>query len=292
MDLQIRPLHDLFGAEIMDGDLACCSRSTAEAIEEAIGIHGLLLFRNIAFADEEQARFAARFGPLQNMSGRPDTRAEILRISNVTEDGRIRPAEETSRRQHDANRLWHTDSSFLLPGATYSLLHARIVTAEGGHTEFYDSRAAWDALPADRQDMLVSRVADHSMLHSWRLAGVDMPGVTPARMPGVTRRLVPYHEPSGRRALMIPSHVERIDGFDYASAQALIEELTRIAAAPDRIYRHSWQVGDLLMWDNRCMLHRVTPYHPQEPRDLRSCRVLDLDDQGAIRQGAAQAGTI
>jgi alpha-ketoglutarate-dependent taurine dioxygenase len=108
-----------------------------------------------------------------------------------------------------------------------------------------------------------------------------MTNFTRAHLPSVTRRLVRPHAPSGRDALVIPSHVERVDGYDYADGRALIESLVAIAAAPERVYRHRWKVGDLLMWDNRCMMHRGTPF-PQfdQVRELRSCRVRDVDDEG------------
>jgi alpha-ketoglutarate-dependent 2,4-dichlorophenoxyacetate dioxygenase len=104
-------------------------------------------------------------------------------------------------------------------------------------------------------------------------------------LPSITRHLVRRHVPSGRDALLVASHIERIAGLDYAAGRALVDELTAIATAPDRVYRHQWREGDLLMWDNRCMIHRATPYAQfDEPRDLRSSRVVDAADDGVVRE--------
>ena len=279
MTLQTRPLHPLFGAEMLGVELT--EEASGAAVEQALGRYGLLLVRDVDFDDAGLARFAAQFGPLQNMSRNSDAPREIIRVSNIAEDGRLKSAEDATRRQHDANLLWHVDSSFLSPGATYSFLHACLVPEEGGDTEFFDARVAWEALGPERQAELRPLATGHSILHSMRLVGFEAPAFSAASAPPVRRKLVRRHGPSGRDALIIPSHVERVEGLDYEQGQALIAELTRIAAAPERVYRHRWRTRDLLIWDNRCVLHRATPYRAFEaPRDLRSCRVLDVADDG------------
>ncbi len=273
------PLHGLFGAEIAGADPA--DPGATREFVDAVGKWGLVLVRDVGLDDAGLARFAARFGPLQNMSGRTDARRDVIHVGNLGDDGRMKAADDANRIRHDANLLWHMDSSFLTPGATYSFLHGHIIPAEGGDTEFFDARVAWEALDADRQGELAGLTADHSMLHSWRLVGVEMPDVSRAKMPPTARKLVRRHPPSGRGALIIPSHVEQVEGLDYDQSQALVGELMAVAAAPERIYRHRWREGDLLIWDNRCILHRATPYRAfEEPRDLSSCRVLDLEDDG------------
>jgi alpha-ketoglutarate-dependent 2,4-dichlorophenoxyacetate dioxygenase len=278
MGVQTLPLHPLFGAELRGLDLADAGEPHA-SLRQALGERGLVLVRDAALDDDGLARVAARFGPLQNMSGDAQAPRSVIRVSNLADDGRLKTADDATRRQHDANRLWHMDSSFLSPGATYSFLHARIVPDQGGDTEFFDARAAWEALSPEQRRERAPLTAQHSILHSWRLVGVEMPRL--AKTPAVARKLVRRHRPSDRDALIIPSHVERIDGFDAAATQALLQELTEIAAAPARIYRHHWQARDLLIWDNRCVLHRATPFRAfQDPRDLRSCRGVDVDDDG------------
>lgn len=291
MTLDTRPLHPLFGAEVCGVDPQSEDPGLTAALDRAMGRFGLLLLRGVAADDAALTRIAARFGRLQNMSGSADVVQPLVRVSNLAEDGTIKPADDAQRLRHEANLMWHTDSSFLSPGATYSFLHARIVTQEGGRTEFCDTRAAWDSLSHDRQQALLPLEADHSMLHSWRLSGVEVDAVAPMAMPSVRRKLAPLHAPSGRRALMVPSHVERIVGLDATQCRALLDELQRVATRPDRVYAHIWQPGDLLVWDNRCMLHRVTPYAAMdERRDLRSCRVIDgADDSHVVASGALHA---
>ena len=276
MNWQFVPLHPLFGAEIAGVAITELDDAQIAQISEALATHGLLLLRGMPCDDDMLTDFASRFGSLQNLSGRPEAPTWVLRVTNLAQDGSIKPDDEPSRKQHDANRLWHADGTFMNPGTSYSFLQARIITSEGGQTEFCDTRLAWDALPAEQKTRLLPLKAHHSMLESWKKVGVAMPGTSRETMPGIARPLVHFHRQSGRNALMIPSHVEQIEGFDYAQGQQLLADLVRAATAPDQVYRHHWLPGDLLIWDNRCMLHRVTPYPGSiEPRELRTCRVVN-----------------
>jgi alpha-ketoglutarate-dependent 2,4-dichlorophenoxyacetate dioxygenase len=281
MDLQIGALHEAFGAEISGAQLSEPDEETMRALEAAIGRAGMLLFRDVGLDDAGLAAFAARFGPLQNMSSKPGEHLDVGQITNVDADGGMLPAGHAMRRQQDANELWHMDSTFRAPGATYSFLHARVIPDQGGDTEFCDTRVAFEALPAARQAELRALLGDHSIFHSRRLIGFEMTNYTAADLPPITRRLVRRHEPSGRDALVVASHIERVDGFDYAGGRRLIEELIAFATMPERVYRHRWRTGDLVMWDNRCILHRATTF-PQfeQTRDMRSCRVEDVRDTG------------
>ena len=284
---QIRPLHPLFGAEVTGLDLAAADDAAIAEIQQTIGHYGVLAFPGVTFDDDALAAFARRLGPLQNLTSRAGKVLEVTRVSNLDAMGAMLPADSKRRANDDANQFWHVDSTYLTPGATYSLLHARIIPDEGGDTEYCDARIAWEALPADRQAELGALTADHSVRHSRRLIGYEIPeGITGAAYPAVRHRLVRRHAPSGRDALLVASHIEAIAGMTYADARALVEELTGVAAAPNRVYRHKWRVGDLLMWDNRCMMHRATPF-PQmaQARDMRSVRVIDPDDAGMATTG-------
>jgi alpha-ketoglutarate-dependent 2,4-dichlorophenoxyacetate dioxygenase len=288
MAIEVRPLHRHFGAEVIGADLASCDAALMAEFEATIGQYGLLLVRGTPLDDEGLTRFGGLFGPLQNLSAKREVRSPIAPITNLADDGKLLPKDDGMRRQNDANGLWHIDSSYLFPRATYSFLHARIVPSSGGETEYCDTRVAWDALDETQRAQLEGLSCDHSIFHSRRLIGYEMTEYGRDVLPSIRRKLVQRHEPSGRNALIIASHVEHIEGLDYAAARALIDALTAIASAPERVYRHHWTVGDLLMWDNRCVLHRGRPYAEyDEVRDLRSVRNDDIADEGVILRAGA-----
>lgn len=282
MAIEVKPLHPAFGAVVTGVDLAAGDELTRE-IEAAIGQYGLLLFRNMPLDDEALTRFGNRFGPMQNLSAKANVPSPIALITNIDEDGKLLPKDAAMRRQNDANCLWHIDSSYLSPRATYSYLNARIVTSTGGETEYCDTRVAWDALTAEQRARIENVTCDHSIIHSRRLIGYDMSNDFHRPLPSIRRKLVEHHTPSGRKSMLIASHVEAVEGMSYEEARALIDELVEIASAPERVYSHRWAVGDLLMWDNRCVLHRGKPYAQyDEIRDLRSVRNDDVNDNGVV----------
>lgn len=281
-----RPLHPLFGLEAIVEDLAACTPDVLAELDRLIGTAGLLLIRDARLDEAGLARLAGSFGALQNLSGTNADAPGIFRVSNLAQDGTLRAPDDKARARHEANKLWHTDSSFMTPGASYSFLHAWVVPKDGKDTLFCDGRVAWNALEPDLQAELRPLVALHSMQHSWRRVGVTMPELD--FMEPAARKLVRRHQPSGRDTLVIPSHVERIVGLSGQRSLDLLEELTALASAPQRIYRHHWRAGDLLVWDNRCMLHRASRSGADDqPRDLRTCRLVDTDDDGLATMSAA-----
>lgn len=284
MALPIRPLHPLFGAEV----LAPATECPAAAIEAAIAQAGLLLLRNVPFDDAALIAFAGQFGPLQQGRSLAGSLPQITRLSNRDPDGTLRAPDDAARFLAAANRLWHVDNSFTAPGVTFSFLHARQVPELGGDTEFCDNRVTWEALDPARRDVLRGLRADHSFQRSCARIGFDYARHSGADRPPVRRALVRRHHPSGRDALIIASHIERIEGHGPEAGEALLADLTALAAAPERVYRHRWRAGDLLIWDNRCMMHRATDY-PQfaEPRDLRSVRVIDVADDAVVPEPEA-----
>jgi alpha-ketoglutarate-dependent 2,4-dichlorophenoxyacetate dioxygenase len=276
--LTIRPLHRLFGAEVTTA-LTDCAPTDVDATASR---YGLLLFRDLGFDDAALVAFAAQFGRLQQSRSLAGTRPEITRLTNLDPDGGFRAPDDGARSLSQANGLWHVDNSFTAPGVTYSFLHARVVPGEGGETEFCDNRATWEALDPDRRAVLAPLWAEHSFHHSCRQIGFDFAAYSGAERPAVRRKLVRRHAPSGRDAIVLASHIERVEGYDYKAGQALVADLTAIAAAPDRIYSHRWRADDLLVWDNRCMMHRGRPWAEDQARDLRSTRVVEEDCEGLI----------
>lgn len=281
MEFTSRPLHDLFGEEISNDVLGLTLDHAHTVVEDVIGRAGLLLVRGASFDDVALAHFAASFGPLESLSPDPSAKLEVGRVTNLDAEDRLFPPGHDMLSHTRANELWHIDGTYRSPGARFSFLHARVVTQGGGQTEFCDGRAAWDRLPDARKASLRELEVGHSIVHSRELIGFDMGDVGRSRFPPVVRRLVRRHGPSGRDALLLASHIENVEGMGYAEGRALIDELTVAATAPDQVYRHDWRVGDLLMWDNRCIIHRATPYpYHDQARDMRSCRTIDVNDTG------------
>ena len=177
------------------------------------------------------------------------------------------------------NQLWHTDSSFKAIPAKYSMLHAHSVTPEGGETQFADTRAAWDELPDKMKARVEGLVAEHSIFCSRaKLGFTDFTDQERAALPPVPRPVVREHRESGRRALYLASHASHIIGMEVPDGKMLIRELMEHMTQPHLIHTHTWEVGDLVIWDNRCTLHRGRPYdEANHKRDLRRATVEDDD---------------
>jgi len=298
MALGIAPLHPLFAAEISGLDLRePLSEAGFAEIEAAFNRYAVLVFPSQPLDDEQQLAFSRRFGPLEinpNYAGETmRLRPEIADISNIGADGAILAVESRRRAFSLGNQLWHTDSSFKHVPARCSLLSAREVPPEGGETEFADLRAAWDALPDARQRELEGLVAEHSIYRSRSLIGfADFDDAIYRQLPPVQQRLVRRHPGSGRKTLYLAAHASHIIGRPIEEGRRLIEELIAFATQPRFVYRHRWRVGDLVLWDDRCTMHRGRPYDTMKyRRDMHRSTVSDelntIEREDAARSPAA-----
>ena len=177
-----------------------------------------------------------------------------------------------------ANQLWHTDSSFKRIPAKYSLLSARVVPASGGETEFADLRAACDALPEAMKMRMESLVAEHCLFYSRAIIGfADFTEQERAIAPAMPQVLVRYLPGSRRKSLYLASHASRIVGMPIPEGRLLLRDLTDHSTRREFVYRHCWKCGDLVMWDNRCTMHRGRPYDDLgERREMRRTTVQDV----------------
>jgi alpha-ketoglutarate-dependent 2,4-dichlorophenoxyacetate dioxygenase len=224
------------------------------------------------------------FGPLETSIGtirkdrkfRLDNRA-IADVSNLDADNKIRALSDRWRMMTLANQLWHTDSSFKRVPGKVSLLSAREVPPWGGETEFADLRAAYDWLDGATKTRIDSLVAEHSIFHSRSLIGyADFSDEERAALPAVPQTLVRIHPGSGRKTLYLASHASHVIGWPVDQGRALLTELMDFATQRRFVYQHRWQVGDLVVWDNRCTLHRGLPFDDaRERRDMRRVTVAD-----------------
>ena len=264
MTLTARPLHPLFGVEIGGVDLAApLNDATFAAIRDAFEAHSLLLFRDQVLDDDAQVAFSRRFGPLETtVKANPAGGTYFARQSNLDiATGAFIPPEDRRMIYQKANYFWHTDSSFKRVPSLCSLLSARIVPPEGGETEFATMRAAYDDLPEATKRRLDGLVALHSLQHSRSLVDPDV--LTQDQrdeVPPVPQTLVRVNPVNGRKALYVGAHASQIVGWPQDEGSAFLRELTEFATQPRFVYRHAWRAGDLLVWDNRALLHRATAY--------------------------------
>ncbi len=289
MDLAVTPLHPLFAANITGVDLAKpIDKDTQRAIERAMDEYAVCVMPAQHLEDEQQIAFSRRYGALEvspgigRKEGELPANArikhrEIFDISNLDQAGGILGENDPRASFMRGNQLWHTDSSFRHESATWSMLHAKAVPPAGGDTEFADTRAAYDALPEAMQRRLEGLVAEHSLWHSRAKLGGYVPTPDERRSyPSARHRVVRRHPGSGRNALYIAAHASHILGMPLDEGQALLAELMEFATQPQFVYRHAWQVGDLVIWDNRCTMHRATPFDATDHvRDLRRTTIID-----------------
>jgi alpha-ketoglutarate-dependent 2,4-dichlorophenoxyacetate dioxygenase len=256
--------------------------ATLEEIRAGMDRFGVLVFHNQSFTDEEELAFAARLDGELNRNrvftakGRFNSDA-LIDVSNVDDGGNILDTESKKRMYNLGNMLWHADASFNSPRGRYSLLHARVVPEVGGDTEFCDLRAAYDALPESLKEQIEGLEAHHSVLHSRAYLGFeDFTDEEKQNLAGAVHPLVDTL-PYGRKTLYIASHASKIVGWPVADGRLLLLELRDQAVQKEFRYTHQWAVGDLVIWDNRCTMHRGLPYEDTRyRRELRRVTTLDV----------------
>jgi alpha-ketoglutarate-dependent 2,4-dichlorophenoxyacetate dioxygenase len=282
MGIAIRQIHPVFVGEVSGIDVAGpLSPEDVATIEAGMDRHAVLVFPDQRLTDEQQMAFSRHFGPLEDARGGNITRLEDKRlrvgmndVSNLGRDGRPLERESRQRLFNLGNMLWHSDSSFRAIPAKYSLLSARVVNPVGGNTEFADMRAAYDALDADTRAAIEDHVCEHSLMYSRGSLGfVDYSEEEQAMFRPVRQRLVRTHPVTGRRSLYLSSHAGAIVGMPTPEARILLRELTEHATQPRFVYAHAWRPWDLVMWDNRQVMHRVRRYDERQPRDMRRTTV-------------------
>ncbi|HEY3910245.1 MAG TPA: TauD/TfdA family dioxygenase [Stellaceae bacterium] len=287
MSLELRQLHPLFAAEASGLDLAEPADPTmVDAIWRAIDRYAVVVFRDQRLDDTQLRDFAALFGPLEigraaaNAKRRRLKHPEIGDISNLDEDGRLRERDDRRRLDMLGNRLWHTDASYMPVPVVLGMLHAVAVPPAsalgGGETEFADMRAAYDALSDEMKTAIDPLVAVHDI--TWSRGQIGFTEFAPGereKYPPSRQRLVRRHPGSGRKTVYLSAHASHIVGWPVADGRILLYDLNLFATRPDFVYSHRWQVGDLVIWDNRSTMHRGRPHDDRFPRDLRRATTLD-----------------
>jgi alpha-ketoglutarate-dependent 2,4-dichlorophenoxyacetate dioxygenase len=285
MSAQVWPVTEEFAAEIGDVDLAQpLSDVDWRVVEDAYHRYAVLIFPDQHLDAGHHVAFAERFGGEidRSMVVQMDVSArrvpeEIADVGNLDPDGNVMTADNRLLDFQRANRLWHTDSSFKEVPANASLLYMRSIPPVGGLTEFADMRAAWDGLPEGMRRRIEGRVALHSIAISRARLGFEMTPEENARYPRVPQALVRTHRVTGRKSIYVASHAGHVVDMDDAEAGALIDELVRHATQRQFVYTHRWRVNDVVVWDNRCTMHRGRPFDDLRwPRDAQRATSRDI----------------
>ena len=295
MALSMRPI-DPVNRPFFAGEVSCIDlreKATPEqvaSIVEGMNKFAVLVFHDQQINDEQQLAFSRNFGALEiaNSDVRRDAdrrlAPEVADISNLAHGNAIMSREDRRRLFGLGNMLWHSDSSFKPTPAKYSLLHARVLPSKDGNTEFADMRAAYDELGDEVKAEIADYVCEHSQQYSRGILGFDFTDEERLSNPAVPQRLVRRHPGSGRRSLFLSAHAGAIRGMPMPEARALLRDLTEHATQRKFVYAHQWRLGDLVMWDNRAMMHRARRYDPNEVRELH--RTTVADDCPTLEQAA------
>jgi alpha-ketoglutarate-dependent 2,4-dichlorophenoxyacetate dioxygenase len=282
MSLAVHQIHPVFVGEVSDVDIGKpLSREDVLALEAGMDRYAVLVFRDQEITDGQQMAFSRNFGELENARGGNVTKPEDKRlvdgmndVSNLGKDGSPLAADSRVHLFNLGNLLWHSDSSFRAVPAKYSLLSARVVHPAGGNTEFADMRAAYDELDAAARAEIEDLICEHSLMYSRGSLGMtDFTDEERRNFRPVRQRLVRTHPVTGRKSLYLASHAGAIVGMTMPEARILLRDLTEHATQPKFVYVHRWRRWDLVMWDNRQVMHRGRRYDQRHPRDMRRTTV-------------------
>lgn len=261
-----KKLGDNVGLEILgvDADRLRNDDALAKLCLELLDEHGVLLFRELRADDQTQVEFCRKLGPLNNFSSMPPYEVEeIMEIS-------FNPSNPTAD-YLKSNDYWHADGLLDDMSAKAAVLSARVIAEEGGETEFASSYGAYDALPDEEK----VKFADLRVVHTFEaVQRLSHPDPSPelvaewtAWRPHREHPLVWKHE-SGRRSLVFGATASHIVGMDFDEGSQLLKDLVQRATTPDRVYRHTWSVGDMVIWDNSGLLHRACQFDRSKPRRM------------------------
>jgi len=278
MPITMRQVGPCFAAEVDGLDLGKpLSRDEIDAVHAGMDRYAVLVFHDQKITDEQQLAFTRSLGDIEHSIGTslrgpdeyrlPTTFADV---SNLDKDNKVFARDDRPRLFGLGNRLWHSDSSFKVTPAKYSLLRAVSIPSKGGNTEFADMRAGYDTLDEETKAEIEELVCEHSQLYSRAILGfTDFTDEERLRFKPVRQCLVRTHPVTKRKSLYLASHAGGILGWPVPEARAFLRDLIEHATQRQFVYAHKWAVNDLVMWDNRQTMHRARPFPANEPRDMR-----------------------
>jgi alpha-ketoglutarate-dependent 2,4-dichlorophenoxyacetate dioxygenase len=293
MPVKTRQIGPCFAAEVEGVDLSQpLSPDEVAAIHAGMDTYAVLVFHDQKIDDDQQLAFTRSLGDIEHAIGTslrapdeyrlPTTFADV---SNLDKHHQVYPRDDRRRLFAIGNRLWHSDSSFKVIPAKYSLLRAVSVPSKGGNTEYAYMPAAYDALDEETKVEIEDLVCEHSQIFSRQQLGFfDLTDEERARFAPVRQRLVRRHPVTGRKSIYLSSHAGSILGWPVPEARSFLRDLVEHATQRQFVYAHRWRVGDLVMWDNRQTMHRARPFPAHEPRDMR--RTTLMGDAPTVAQVA------
>ena len=284
------PLTDRFGVEVHDFDLTQVkTEDDFRAVRGLFDEHSAMLFRDQNLTDEDHIRLNKFFGPVEDRLAderKPGEAYKVPEVSNIREDGTVADETDLDALNLKSNFLWHSDSTFLPVPSLVNVIAARIVPSSGGSTELASTRAAWAEMPRQLKARIEGRGIWHRFSHSRKKISEEL-----SRLPMFNKwpdqhwKSVWTNPVNGREALYLASHAFKVDGYSEAESEELLAELIEFCTKPRYVYSHAWTVGDVLMWDQRAVMHRGTPWPFEEPRKLSSIcsSARDSDGLSSIR---------
>ncbi len=293
MTISIRQITPVFAGDVSGVDITRpLSHDDIAAIDAGMDRYAILVFHDQHLTDDTQRAFTRNFGTLESSPGGNITKPHERRLpldmqdaSNLDKNQNPFARDDRRRMFNLGNRLWHSDSSYRATPAKYSLLSGRIVVDRGGHTEFADMRAAYDALDAATKAEIADLVCEHSLMFSRGTLGfTELSAEERAMFKPVRQRLVRTHPITGRKSLFLSAHAGTILGRPVPEARAFLRDLVEHATQPQFVYSHKWRQWDLVIWDNRQTMHRVTRFDDTQPRDMR--RTTVAGDAMTVAQAA------
>ena len=274
MTLTTTPLTDRFGVEVHDFDLSSIDDAGFAELRSAFEEHSVLLFRDQTITDADHMRLAQMFGPIEDRyedERKPGEEFKVPEVSNIMKDGTVSEEMDLHTLNLKSNMLWHSDSTFLPVPALTNILIGRIVTETGGATELASTRAGWADMPEELKAQIRNKGIWHRYSHSRARISPEL-----AKLPMFNKwpdqlwSAVWTNPVNGKEALYIASHAFMVEGMDQGAGATLIDDLTTFVTQPEYVYSHQWKAGDVLIWDQRAVLHRATPWNYEEPRKLSS----------------------
>ena len=285
MSIRIEPIDPInrpyFGGKALGIDLLQpVTDEEVAAIFAGMDRFGVMVFPGQDIDDAALQAFSLKFGPLEKPVAdvlRDDQQRQgnqVGRITNLDDNGRCFTKDNPERMQRLASRFWHTDSSFRPIPAKYSFLLAYTIPSIGGETEFADMRAAYDALPDEMKATVEDLVCEHDLRFCREALGIHTAFAAEGdETTRVQQRLVWRHPGSKRKVLYFGIHTGSIVGWSEPDSRVFLHDLTEHAAQREFVYRHEWQRHDLVIWDNRAVLHRQRAFDESQPRDLHRATV-------------------